>query len=228
MAEVLTWLLTALAWTIGIFAAVIVWRRLFAAPMPPIFDATLNSSFRRRHFSPDVAAERHGLNAGMRVLELGPAGGYLTSAAQRRLQPGGRLVCLDLQPGLLRKLRGRLGADTPPLVCGNAQRLPFRDGCFDLVFVVEVMGEIPDKSVALREIRRVLRPGGTLAVSEAALLDPDYVRFPVLMRLAAAAGFSPREGFAEWFQYTQRFVSPASQGAARDAQRASSQPQDLR
>jgi SAM-dependent methyltransferase len=215
MAEVLTWLLTALAWSVGILVAVVVWRRLFAAPMPAIFDATLDTSFRRRHFSPDVAAERHGLGPGMRVLELGPAGGYLTSAAQRRIQPGGRLICLDLQPALLRKLRARLGAETPPLVCGNAQRLPFCNGSFDLVFVVEVMGEIPDKGVALREIRRVLRPGGTLAVSEAALLDPDYVRLPVLMRHAAAAGFSPREGFSQWFQYTQRFVAPTPQGSGR-------------
>jgi ubiquinone/menaquinone biosynthesis C-methylase UbiE len=228
MVEVLTWLLTALGWSAAILLAVIVWRRLFAAPMPPIFNATLDTGFRRRHFSPDVAAERHGLRPGMRVLELGPAGGYLTSAAQRRIQPGGRLVCLDLQPSLLRKLRGRLGAETPPLVCGNAQQLPFRDDCFDLVFVVEVMGEIPDKGVALREIRRVLHPGGTLAVSEAALLDPDYVRFPVLMRLAAVAGFSPREGFSQWFQYTQRFVSPTAQGLTRDAQGVRPPPQDLR
>lgn len=209
MTGVLSWLLVALAWSAGILLAVILWRRLFAAPMPPIFDATLNTAFRRRHFSPEAAAERHGLAPGMRVLEIGPAGGYLTGAAQRKIRPGGRLVCLDLQPTLLRKLRGRLGPETPPLVCGNAQRLPFRAGCFDLVFVVEVMGEIPDKATALGEIRRVLRPGGTLAVSEAALLDPDYVRFPVLMRLAAAAGFTPREGFSEWFQYTQRFACPS-------------------
>lgn len=221
MTAVLTWLLAALAWSVGIFVAVVIWRRLFAAPMPAIFDFTLDTSFRRRHFSPDVAAERHGLAPGMRVLEVGPAGGYLTSTARRRIQPGGRLVCIDLQPGLLHKLRSRLGAETPPLVCGNVHRLPFHDGCFDLVFVVEVMGEIPDKSVALREIRRVLRPGGTLAVSEAALLDPDYVRFPVLMRLAVAAGFQPREGFSEWFQYTQRFVSPAAQETTRDARRVS-------
>jgi ubiquinone/menaquinone biosynthesis C-methylase UbiE len=226
MVEAFSWLLTALAWSVGVLVAVIVWRRLFAAPMPAIFDATLDTSFRRRHFSPDAAAERHGLGPGMRVLELGPAGGYLTSAAQRRIQPGGRLVCLDLQPALLRKLRNRLGAETPPLVCGNAQRLPFRDGAFDLVFVVEVMGEIPDKGMALREIRRVLCPGGTLAVSEAALLDPDYVRFPVLMRLAAAAGFTPRESFSQWSQYTQRFVSPTARETTRDPRSVGCQPQD--
>jgi len=54
----------------------------------------------------------------------------------------------------------------------------------------------------------VLRPGGTLAVSEAALMDPDYVRFPVLIQLATAAGFEPGESFSQWFQYTQRFTSP--------------------
>ena len=44
---------------------------------------------------------------------------------------------------------------------------------------------------------------------EAALLDPDYVRFPVLMRLASEAGFEARERFVERFQYTQRFLRPA-------------------
>src|SRR4030095_15104566 len=93
-------------------------------------------------------------------------------------------------------------------------RLPSRDGAFDLVFVVEVMGEIPDKPRALSEFRRVLRPEGTLAVSEAALLDPDYVRLPVLMRFARAAGFTPCEGFSQWLQYTQRCVSPPPKNGA--------------
>ena len=145
----------------------------------------------------------------MRVLEVGPAGGYLTAAAQSRVAPGGALVSIDLQMALLRKLRTRLASETPALVCGDASRLPFRPASFDLVFVVEVLGEIPDRAGAFAEFRRVLRPGGILAVSEAALFDPDYVRFPTLMCLAATAGFEPREGHAERFQYTQRFAAPA-------------------
>ena len=202
-------ILVSLAWTIGTLAAIVVWRRVFAAPMPRVFDPILNTSFRRRTFGPEVAAERHGLAPGMRVLEVGPAGGYLTAAALRKIEPGGRLVSIDVQLPLLRKLRMRLGPDTPPLVCGDATRLPFHAGSFDLLFVVEVMGEIPNVAGALAEFRRVLRPGGILAVSEAALFDPDYVRFPVLMRLARSAGFEPREGYPQRFQYTQRFVAPA-------------------
>jgi SAM-dependent methyltransferase len=205
--------LVALAWTIGTFAAVVVWRRLVPAPMPRLFDFTLDTPYRRRHFSPEIAAERHGLAPGMRVLEVGPAGGYLTAAARSRIHPGGFLVAIDLQLPLLRKLRARLGTQAPPLVCGNACTLPFRDGSFDLLFVVEVMGEIPDRMAALREFARVLHPGGTLAISEAALLDPDYVRLGTLLRLATAARFIPGERFAERFQYTQRFTSPSSRGS---------------
>jgi hypothetical protein len=113
---------------------------VFAAPMPRVFDPILNTRFRQRNFSPEVAAERHGLAPGMRVLEVGPAG-YLTAAAQRRIQPEGRLISIDLQLPLLKTLRTRLGPSAPPLVCGDATKLPFREGCFDLLFVVEVMGE---------------------------------------------------------------------------------------
>jgi Methyltransferase domain len=127
--------------TLGILVVIVVWRRVFAAPMPRVFDTILNTRFRQRNFSPEVAAERHGLAPGMRVLEVGPAGGYLTAAAQRRIQPEGRLISIDLQLPLLKTLRTRLGPSAPPLVCGDATKLPFREGCFDLLFVVEVMGE---------------------------------------------------------------------------------------
>ncbi len=202
--------LISLAWTAGVLLAIVVWRRLVPAPMPRVFDFLLRTKLRRRTFSPEIAAERHGLAAGMSVLEVGSAGGYLTAAAANKVEPGGRLVSLDLQPAFLETLRARLGSATPPLVCADASRLPFRPGSFDLVFVADVMGEIPDKRAALREFGRVLRPGGSLAVSEAALFDPDYVRAPVLQRLVAAAGFQPRERFERWFQYTHRFVWPAA------------------
>jgi ubiquinone/menaquinone biosynthesis C-methylase UbiE len=202
--------LISLTWTFGTLLAIIAWRRLVPAPMPRVFDFILNTKFRRRTFSPETAAERHGLVPGMRVLEVGPAGGYLTAAAAERIKPGGRLVSVDLQLALLETLRSRLGAGAPPLVCGNASHLPFRDSCFDLVFVVEVMGEIPDKRGAVREFGRVLRPGGTLAVSEAALFDPDYVRARVVQELVMETGFEPRERFESWSQYTHRFAKPAA------------------
>jgi ubiquinone/menaquinone biosynthesis C-methylase UbiE len=203
-------ILVTLAWTAGTLVAIIAWRRLVPAPMPRAFDFILNTKFRRRTFSPEMAAERHGLGAGMRVLEVGPAGGYLTAAAAQRIQPGGQLVSLDLQHAFLRALRTRLEGATPALVCADAACLPFRDGCFDAVFVADVMGEIPDKRRAVGEFGRVLRAAGTLAVSEAALFDPDYVRAPVLQRLVTTAGFEPRERFEEWFQYTHRFTKPVT------------------
>jgi ubiquinone/menaquinone biosynthesis C-methylase UbiE len=201
--------LISFAWTAGILLGIIAWRRLVPAPMPRLFDFILRTKFRKRTFSPEVAAERHGVAPGMRVLEVGPAGGYLTAAAAAKVKPGGQLVSLDLQLGFLRTLRARLGSATPHLVCGDASRLPFRQGCFDLAFVADVMGEIPDKRGAIREFGRVLRPQGTLAVSEAALFDPDYVRASVLQRLVSDAGFQPRERFESWFQYTHRFARPA-------------------
>jgi ubiquinone/menaquinone biosynthesis C-methylase UbiE len=197
--------LIALAWTAGILLGTIVWRRLFPAPMPRVFDFILRTKFRRRTFSPEEAAERHGLAPGMRVLEVGCAGGYLTGAAVDKVGPGGRLVSLDLQLAFLETLRTRHAGIPLLLVCADASRLPFRQGCFDLVFVADVMGEIPDKRGALREFGRVLRPAGTFAVSEAALFDPDYVRAPVLQRLVTDSGFQPRERFESWFQYTHRF-----------------------
>src|SRR6266404_520212 len=108
-------ILISIGWSVGILVAIVVWRRIFAVPMPRIFDPILNTSFRQRNFSPEVAAERHGLGAGMRILEVGPAGGYLTAAAQRKMQPGGRLISIDLRLPLLRKLRTRLGPGAPPL-----------------------------------------------------------------------------------------------------------------
>jgi SAM-dependent methyltransferase len=51
------------------------------------------------------------------------------------------------------------------LVCGSGLVLPFRDGTFDKVICAEVLEHIPDYQSMLREIRRVLKPGGQLAVS---------------------------------------------------------------
>lgn len=150
--------------------------------------------------------ERAGLAEGERVLELGPGGGWITERAVERVGPRGRVVCLDLQRGMLEKVRARLG-DAALLVQASGSALPFRDGAFDRAFLVRVLGEIPDRRAALADLRRVLRSGGELAVAEG-ITDPDYVRAPVLRRLAERAGLRVGERHGSFADYTQRLGRP--------------------
>lgn len=186
------------------FVAYLFWRRRSPTPFPPWLTPLLRSPWRRRGFSPEVAADRHGLHAGMTVLEIGPGDGYLTAAAFERVRPSGRLFCLDIQLPMLRKLRGKLGAQTPPLVCASGSALPLRSRAFDLVFLVHVLGEVRDRAGALREFARVLRSGGVLSVTEG-LPDPDFIRRGRLIRMAGSAGFHALEHTGGRFHYTQRF-----------------------
>jgi len=193
-----------LAASLVAFLVYLAWQRRSPRPFPPWMTPLLHSPLRRRSFSPEAAAERHGVAPGMTVLEVGPGDGYLTVAAVDRATPGGRLVCLDVQLGMLRKLRKALGSRTPPLVCASGSQLPFRPGAFDLVFLSHVLGEIPDRAAALAEYARVLRPSGTLAITEG-LPDPDFIRCARLVRMAGCAGFVPGERFGRALHYTQRF-----------------------
>lgn len=179
------------------------------SPYPPWLTQLLEGPIRRAWANRDRCLAESGLAPGMRALEVGPGGGYVTEAAVERVGPTGRLVCLDVQVDMLRQVRDRLGSRCPALVCGSGSALPLREGIFDLVFLVGVLGEIPDQDGALRECRRVLRAGGTLAVTES-LPDPDYVRRATLERRALRAGLVPGERFGTVTGYTQRLLRPAA------------------
>lgn len=174
---------------------------------PPSLTRLLEGPIRRSQLNAARSLTDGGLLPGMRALEIGPGGGYVTEAAVERLGPDGRLVCLDIQPDMLRQVRVRLGSRAPALVCGSGSSLPLRERAFDHVFLIAVLGEIPDKNETLRECYRVLRPGGTLAVTES-FPDPDYVRRALLTRLARRAGFVAAEHTSSLAGYTQRLRRP--------------------
>lgn len=98
------------------------------------------------------------------ALEIGSGTGYF-SLNLMQLGLIERLVATDISPGMLTELQvtaARLGLEvaTEPI---DAERLPFEDRSFDLVFGHAVLHHLPDLEAALAELRRVLRPGGTLA-----------------------------------------------------------------
>jgi SAM-dependent methyltransferase len=147
---------------------------------------------------------------GERVLEVGPGTGYYTLDVAEWVGPDGSVDILDLQQEMLdhtmrRAAERNLVNITPTR--SDATALPFVDETFDAAFLVTVLGEIPDQDAALRELARVLKPGGRLVVGEL-LGDPHYVALgPMRLRAAAAGlGFERRSGNA--LGYFARFAKP--------------------
>jgi ubiquinone/menaquinone biosynthesis C-methylase UbiE len=129
---------------------------------------------------------------GKRVLEIGPGTGYYSLHAARWLEPDGTLEVLDIQQEMLDHTMRRahaLGISNIVPRQGDAQALPYPDGHFDAAYLVATLGEVPDKERALRELRRVLKPGGRLVVGESQP-DPHMVSFVELQMMADVAGLS--------------------------------------
>ena len=127
---------------------------------------------------------------GERLLEVGPGTGYYALPVAEWLAPDGRLDVLDVQQEMLdHTLRRAAERDidniTPALA--DARELPYPDDCFDGAYLVTVLGEIPDQDAALRELRRVVKPGGRIVVGEL-FGDPHMVTHGALTRRAQAVG----------------------------------------
>ncbi len=107
------------------------------------------------------------LAPGARVLDLCCGTGDIARRWQQRLGPGGEVVAVDFSTGMLRIARHRLGQGTglarASVLGGDAMQLPFPDASFDAVSVGYGLRNVTDLEGCLREIHRVLRPGGTLA-----------------------------------------------------------------
>ena len=119
-----------------------------------------------------VDYDRLGLKAGEALLDLGCGAGRHAYEALRR---GARVTALDYDAAELEGVAFVAGSmieagEVPPeggyeTVHGDATDLPFEDATFDRVIASEVLEHIPDDALAMSELSRVLKPGGTMAVT---------------------------------------------------------------
>ncbi|WP_299939192.1 methyltransferase domain-containing protein [uncultured Nitratireductor sp.] len=131
-------------------------------------------------WGPIVAGEA-GIQGGDRVLDVACGTGALTLAAASRTGPSGAVVGLDANPEMLAVARSKKTAIV--WVEGRAEALPFSDADFDAVVSQFGLMFFDDRVAALREMRRVLRPGGRMAVAvcDALTHSPAYDTFAGLL-----------------------------------------------
>jgi SAM-dependent methyltransferase len=127
-----------------------------------------------------VRYDKLGIQPGERVLDLGCGFGRHAFESMRR---GAHVVACDYSLAELKDVTAMFGAiddeeaATLPVGAGgsatngDATRLPFADASFDRIIASEVLEHIPDDTAAFRELARVLKPGGTLAVTVPAWLS---------------------------------------------------------
>lgn len=155
------------------------------------------------------------LKPGEVVLDLGSGGGFDCFIAGPKVGATGRVVGVDMTPEMLSKARRntaayteRTGLDNVEFRLGEIEHLPVADNSLDVVISNCVINLSPDKPQVWREIARVLKPGGRVAVSDLALLRPlpEAVRKDVEALVGCIAG-------AELVENTERFAREA--GLAR-------------
>ncbi len=127
---------------------------------------------------------------GSDVLDVGSGPGTITVDMARRVIPG-RVVGLDsAQTAVTSATRSAGGLSNVTFIAGDATAIPFEDDSFDVVHAHQVLQHLPDPVAALREFRRVVKPGGVVGVREV-----DYI---------GTVWYPELEGLTRWMELYQQ------------------------
>lgn len=174
---IVKWVFLGLLTFILFFAVVLrIVRHFYQFPIPAFIARFIDNPIRRRIQPPAKIVEWMGVNQGMSLLEIGPGPGTFTFEAARQVGEDGCVYAIDIQESILTSLNKKIdqqGVRNIITEQASAYELPYPEGYFDRVYMVTVLGEIPDKQRALAEFKRVLKDDGFLAIGEF-LPDPDY------------------------------------------------------
>lgn len=150
------------------------------------------------------------LRPGMAVLDVGCGPGRLAIPVAQQVGKDGSVVAVDIQPGMLKRAREKArDANITNIHFVQAGVGEGKLGCnrFDRALLVTVLGEIPDREAALKEIFDALKPGGILSVTEI-IFDPHFQGRNTVARLAQAVGFREKKFFGNRVAFTLNLEKP--------------------
>ena len=185
-----------------------VWSRFMGRGVcPHELSFPLTLGVRRLIFKPETLVRQMALHGHERVLELGPGPGYFSPDVANALSEG-HLILADIQGPMLTKVTRRLQAaglaERTSAVQSDALALPLPENSVDVAFAVAVLGETPDPVAALKELGRVVRPGGRIVVTEQPG-DPDALSKVELSDMGDALNLTLAQQFGRARNFTLVF-----------------------
>ena len=183
-------------------------RRL---PCPAWLAWLLDNPYMRAVAGSAMLLDRASIGLGMRVLDAGCGPGRLTIPAAMRVGSEGEVVALDVQEAMLARVRREVAdrrLTNVRTVLGGIESVTTIPGIdpatFDRALLVAMLGEVPDREAAMREVHAALKPGGILSVTEV-IPDPHYQTRNTVRRLAEDAGFQLAGSYGTPLAFTLNF-----------------------
>jgi len=143
-------------------------QQIFTVVAPYVDSLSSGFSFWLDHLWRRKTVALSGIHEGQKVLDVCSGTGELSFLLAQKVGPKGSVIGADFCDNMLALARKKAGGkwSNVSFIFSDAKKLPFPDQCFDAVTVSFGMRNIPDTQLALREICRVLRPGGTFVCLE--------------------------------------------------------------
>jgi SAM-dependent methyltransferase len=197
-------------------ARVLVWRvGLRRIPLPcPVWlgwMVQIENPFFKAHHTREIIRNLQA-EPGMQVLDLGCGPGRLTVPAAGTVGPQGLVTAVDVQAGMLQRARERAraaGVENVRFLQAAAGEGKIGRGRYERALLVTVLGEIPGREAALKELFEALKPGGILSITEV-VADPHFQKADVVRRLAGSAGFREHGFSGNRFAYTLNLEKPGT------------------
>jgi SAM-dependent methyltransferase len=133
------------------------------------------------------------LNEGETVLDLGSGGGFDCFIAAKKVGPAGHVIGVDMTPEMIKRAQGNAkknGIQNVEFKLGDIEALPIEDNSVDVVISNCVINLAADKQKVFSEIKRVLKPGGRVAISDIVVTKelPENVRNDIAAYTGCVAG----------------------------------------
>jgi ubiquinone/menaquinone biosynthesis C-methylase UbiE len=151
------------------------------------------------------------IHPGMYVLDVGCGPGRLTIPLSESVGPDGKVIAIDIQSEMLQRAKEKAtvrNLKNIEFIQAKVGKGKLELSQADRAVLVTVLGEIPDREAALKEIFNTLKPGGILCVTEV-IFDPHFQRRETVINLASKVGFREKTFFGNWAAFSLCLEKPA-------------------